>query len=144
MSLAAEKSTLFFFDSGRTYSSGCRSYSEDGVYLQCGDMVFLIAASGEDYVRHQLVCQPLDEIQSKCLKRRLKHSGFTVDEIQKRHDGTVWAVRLSSAEKYLYLLATEFRGVKFMLESKPIENIQELHYYSCGEKIEFINKRLSV
>lgn len=132
--------TRVLFRSGGHYSDSCRSYSEDEVFLDCGECLYAVFSVGKDYSEHGLVSLRLPKEWFSGLSRTLEYEDFCFDGFISGEGGKMRGLRLHCGDNFLYLLATEFSGVKVMLEPKPIENTEEISCYTEGSKIVFCEK----
>lgn len=119
----------------KIYVSGNNpSSAYDEIYLMCGNRRYLISSIGVDYEEHYLVCIPVDAEQMEGLDGRLKCSPAKVKEIRRYPDGRIKAIHMVS-DKHIYLAATEFRGVKVLCNSQPVEDVWEIEYHQEIEKV---------
>lgn len=126
-----------YFTGGRQYSNACRSFEESEVFLAQGERVYLFCSQGEDYEGHVLYCLPMEKRCFPNLRRTVDCAPLVYDEPIFYPNGKLRGIKLHGGNKHLYLLGTEFKDVKIMLESKPIEDVNRIESRTDGEKIEF-------
>ncbi len=118
----------------KIYVNGNKPLSYDEVYLVCGEKRYLVSSIGVDYEDHYLVCMPVDAEQMEGHDGRIKCSPAKINEILRYPDGRIRTIHLVS-DKHIYLATFEYRGVKVVCSSQPVEDVWDIGYYQEIEKV---------